>query len=62
MKLVAEDISGKLQVQFSDKDFEDICEHTNEILERQSRAEKEKMNLEPPFIIVLKQALEILAK
>lgn len=54
--------SGKLQVQFSDKDFEDICEHTNEILERQSRAEKEKMNLEPPFIIVLKQALEILAK
>lgn len=52
--------SGNYQVKFDNKDFEEIYDQTNEILAKQSMLAKDHLNLEPPFIIVLKQAMKLL--
>lgn len=54
--------TGEYKIQFTDADFDEIRDQTNEFLAQQANLEVDDINLEPPFIIVLKQALELLSK
>lgn len=53
--------SGNYQVKFDNKAFEEIYDQTNEVLAKQAMLTKDRLNLEPPFIIVLKQAMKLLS-
>lgn len=54
--------TGEYKIQLSDADFDEIRDQTNEFLAQQANLEVDEINLEPPFIIVLKQTLELLSR
>lgn len=49
-------------INFGEREFDELKDQTNEYLDQQSRLQANEINLEPPFIIILKQALELLSK
>lgn len=60
--MAREGFTGEYQIQFSEEDLDEIKDQTNELLDEQSRMEASEINLEPPFITILKQALNLLSK
>ncbi len=60
--IAREGFTGMYQIQFSEEDLDEIKDQTNELLDEQSRMEASEINLEPPFITILKQALNLLSK
>lgn len=60
--IAREGFTGEYQIQFSEEDLDEIKDQTNELLDEQSRMEASEINLEPPFITILKQALNLLSK
>ena len=54
--------TGEYKIQFNDSDFDEIRDQTNEFLVQQKNLEANDINLEPPFIILIKQALDLLSK
>lgn len=54
--------TGEYAIKFGEAEFDELKDQTNEFLVQQSRLEVNEINLEPPFIIILKQALELLSR
>ena len=54
--------TGEYAIEFGEAEFDELRDQTNEFFVQQSRLEVNEINLEPPFIIVLKQALELLSR
>lgn len=60
--IAREGFTGEYQIEFSEEDLDEIKDQTNELLDEKSRMQASEINLEPPFITILKQALNLLSK
>ncbi len=58
----SKDFNGEYQINFTEMDFNELRDQTNEFLDEQSEMEEGKISIEPPFITILKQALILLYK
>ena len=54
--------TGKFQINFTRHDLDDIRDQTNDVFDVLRYKEEGKINLEPPFIILLKNAMKVLSK
>lgn len=52
--------SNNYQINYSEAVFQDILDQANEEFTNQTLEDEEKINLEPPFIVILRQALAYL--
>lgn len=50
------------RIQFTERELAEICDQVNEEFAKQQQYSPERINLEPPFIVVLRQALKCLYK
>ena len=54
--------TGKFQINFTRHDLDDIRDQTNDDFDVLRYKEEGNINLEPPFIILLKNAMDVLSK